>query len=169
MQSRRPLNLKVVGTPTSIVTIKKTSEEDRNENKSGASHRVWSSHIAIYGGEMMKRVMNSRTGTAIVDHLEVAQSFKTRLVGLIGRTSLPWGHGLLLRKSGNSIHTCFMRFRIDALFINKSGTIKYLAENIKPWRVIVAPCFESTDCLEVPAGTIKATGTITGDKVSVEI
>ncbi len=117
----------------------------------------------------MKRVMNSRTGTAIVDHLEVASNLKSRLVGLIGKPSLPWGHGLLIRRSGNSIHTCFMRFQIDVLFINKSGTIRHLAENIKPWRIIVAPCFETTDCLEIPAGTVKATGTIIGDKVSVEV
>jgi uncharacterized membrane protein (UPF0127 family) len=116
----------------------------------------------------MTVMINSRTKKVIVQNLEIANSMKTRLVGLIGRKTLSAGEGMLIKRSGNSIHTCFMKFAIDVAFVTKSGEVVYIKENIKPWRMVVAPLLKSTDCLELPAGTLKQNDTQIGDMLRVE-
>ncbi|MDZ4678773.1 MAG: DUF192 domain-containing protein [Oligoflexia bacterium] len=116
----------------------------------------------------MAKVINNRTNKILVDNLETAKHMSGRLVGLLGRTSLPDGHGLLLKRSGNSIHTFFMKFTIDVAFMDSKGTVKHLAHEVKPWRLIIAPLIFQTDCLELPAGTLKKTDTQKGDSLRVE-
>jgi uncharacterized protein len=116
----------------------------------------------------VKRVVNARNKNVVVEELEWADSMATRLVGLMGRRELPSGRGLWITRSGNSIHTCFMRFPIDVLFVAKNGLVKHAVKNIKPWRLVVAPLLMPTDCLELPAGTIEKTQTVVGDVLSVE-
>ena len=67
---------------------------------------------------MMNSVTNLRTQETIVTQLEVADTLRTRLQGLIGRKELKHGQGMLIKRSGNSIHTFFMKFNIDLIFIN---------------------------------------------------
>lgn len=116
----------------------------------------------------MASVVNNRNNKVIATHLEKAETLKSRLVGLIGRPTLPEGHGLWISRSGNSIHTFFMRFPIDVVFVNKKGEVKYVAHNVHPWKMIFAPLLVQTDCLELPAGTILKTDTRIGDVVRVE-
>lgn len=116
----------------------------------------------------MKRVTNTRNNLVLVDDLEMATTIMSRLIGLMGRKKLPLGKGMLITHSGNSIHTCFMRFPIDVAFVNKKGEIKHLRSDIKPWRLVVAPLLISTDCLELPAGTLKNCDTRIGDTLRVE-
>ena len=113
-------------------------------------------------------VRNARNNQVLVNELEIANSIFTRIVGLMGRPTLVEGRGLLIKRSGNSIHTFFMRFSIDLVFVNSKGQIKYLVRNMKPWKLAIAPVFLRTDCLELPAGTIDKTNTKTGDYLSVE-
>jgi uncharacterized protein len=63
----------------------------------------------------------------------VAQTPLTRLRGLLGRRPLREGEGLLLRPTG-SIHTCFMRQTIDAIFLDPDFTVLRVVANMKPWR-----------------------------------
>jgi len=56
-----------------------------------------------------------------------------RLVGLTGRRGLARGEGLLLRPT-NAIHTSFMRFAIDAVFLDRELAVVGIAENVRPWR-----------------------------------
>ena len=116
----------------------------------------------------MKRVTNSRNKLVLAEQLEIAASLLTRMIGLMGRSKLELGRGMLITRSGNSIHTCFMKFPIDVAFVNKTGEVKYLREDIKPWRMVVAPVLASTDCLELPAGTLKKCDTRIGDILRVE-
>jgi len=116
----------------------------------------------------MKRVINSRNNLVVVEALELASTLFTRMMGLMGRKIFSSGQGMLITRSGNSIHTCFMRFSIDVAFITKIGEIKYLKSEIKPWRMVVAPLLTSTDCLELPAGTLKKCDTRLGDILRVE-
>ena len=74
-----------------------------------------------------------RTGDIVADRVEVANTFFSRLKGLMMRENLPVGAGLLLDPCPQ-IHTCFMRFAIDAVFCDKTGKILYIEENMKPWR-----------------------------------
>ena len=67
---------------------------------------------------------------------EVAKSFFQRARGLIGRKSLASGTGLLILRC-NAIHTFFMRFPIDATFLDKNEQVVKVVRNIPPWRPFI--------------------------------
>ena len=67
---------------------------------------------------------------------EVAKSFFQRARGLIGRKSLAPGTGLLILRC-NAIHTFFMRFPIDATFLDKNDQVVKVVRNIPPWRPFI--------------------------------
>ena len=67
-----------------------------------------------------------------------ADGFASRFLGLMGRRALPDGEGLLL-VPGGSIHTLFMRFAIDAVFVSADGTALRVAPGVRPWRLARAP------------------------------
>ncbi len=112
--------------------------------------------------------MNSRNNKVVVEALEVATSLVDRMVGLISKKEFHVGQGMLITRSGNSIHTFFMKFPIDVAFINKTGEVKHLRENIVPWRMVFAPLVKETDCLELPAGVLKQCDVHIGDMLRVE-
>ena len=90
---------------------------------------------------------------------------------MMGRRSLPDGKALWL-PSSNGIHMFFMRFPIDAVFLgrpNGDGTRPVLAaaRDLPPWRGIVPLVRHADGVLELPAGTIRASGTEVGDAVRV--
>ena len=64
---------------------------------------------------------------------EVAESAFERMRGLIGRDGLGSGKGMLITKC-NCIHTFFMRFAIDATFLDRKGEVVKVVRNIRPWR-----------------------------------
>ena len=64
---------------------------------------------------------------------EVAERFAERLRGLIGRKGLERGKGMLIVRC-NCIHTFFMRFPIDATFLDRQGNVVKVVRNIRPWR-----------------------------------
>ena len=76
-----------------------------------------------------------RTGEVLAKEVEIANTYFTRLKGLMFRRGLEPGKGLLLDPCPQ-IHTCFMRFNIDAVFFNKDGLVLYVAEQMKPWRYV---------------------------------
>ena len=81
---------------------------------------------------------------------EVARTFLRRAVGLIGRKSLPPGEGLLILKC-NAIHTCFMRFPIDATFLDAGDNVVRTVRNIRPWRLFVWGGWRARKVLETAA------------------
>ncbi len=68
--------------------------------------------------------------------ITVANTFFTRLMGLMFRRDLPPDEGLLIERC-NAIHTCFMRFAIDATFLDAAGGVVKVVRNIPPWRLCV--------------------------------
>jgi uncharacterized membrane protein (UPF0127 family) len=74
----------------------------------------------------------------VVERLEVADGFWSRLWGLQFRKELPAGSGLLLVPC-SSIHTCWMRFAIDLVCLDSNGTVLAVKPNIRPWRVAFPP------------------------------
>jgi uncharacterized membrane protein (UPF0127 family) len=88
-------------------------------------------------------------GTVVCEHCLLAETMFTRLRGLLGRKGLAEGEGLLLRPA-SSIHTAFMRFTIDAVFIDRENRIVKVAAELRPWRM--AACRGSRAVLELPAG-----------------
>lgn len=81
---------------------------------------------------------------------EVARSFFQRLRGLIGRRSMPPGEGMLILRC-NAIHTFFMRFAIDATFLDRDGRVVKTVRNIKPWRPFVWGGWRAVQVLETAA------------------
>ena len=112
------------------------------------------------------RLRNARTGTLIAGHVEAALDSASRNRGLLGRDGLPPGHALVLGPS-NAIHTFFMRFPIDVLFVARDGRIVKLYRSLGAWRVAFA--LGATLTVELPAGTIDATGTERGDHLAFEV
>jgi uncharacterized protein len=87
-----------------------------------------------------------------------------RMRGLIGRESLPDGEGLLLRPAP-SIHTAFMRFPIDALFLDKDLRVLNIVESLSPWRV--ASKRRARAVLELAAGECARRGVRVGDRLGL--
>jgi uncharacterized protein len=95
---------------------------------------------------------------------DVANSFLTRGFGLIPRSGLAEGEGLLITKTG-SITMLFMRFAIDALFVDKSLRVLRVAPDLQPWVPAVGAPRGTDGVLELPAGTVARTGTQAGDEL----
>ena len=79
---------------------------------------------------------------------EVARSFPARARGLIGRDGLAPGCGLLIEKC-NAIHTFFMRFPIDAVFLDRNNRPVKVVRGIRPWRIFVWGGFRAVKTLEL--------------------
>lgn len=80
----------------------------------------------------------------------VADSFLSRLAGLMFRKEPPQGEGLLITRCG-TIHTCFMRFRIDAVFLDGDGGVVKVVKDIPPWRLCVRGGRRARQVLEIPS------------------
>lgn len=89
----------------------------------------------------------------IADPCFVAKNFWERSVGLMGHPYLEHGTGLWI-ESCNSIHTFFMKFSIDAIYVDRSGKILVIQRNLKPWR-IAKPIFKAHAVLEMMVGDSK--------------
>jgi uncharacterized membrane protein (UPF0127 family) len=79
----------------------------------------------------------------------VATSFVSRFRGLMGAAQLPSGSGLLLPGT-SSVHTHFMRFAIDVVFLDSAYRIVSVVERVRPWRLAAAKAATAT--LELAAG-----------------
>lgn len=111
-------------------------------------------------------VYNSSKNIVIATQVKVAKNFFTRTIGLLSRKSLSKEEGLVI-KPCSSIHTFFMKFAIDVLFVNKKGQIIALYENVKPWRILPLH-FTSSYVIELPAGMILDKNIDKGDVVRVD-
>jgi uncharacterized protein len=99
----------------------------------------------------MSRVVSirGRDGGIACERCRVADRALTRMRGLLGRRGLDSGEGLLLKPSP-SIMTFFMRFPIDAVFLDETGTVLKVRANLRPWRL--AGCRGAHSTLELRAG-----------------
>jgi uncharacterized protein len=116
---------------------------------------------------------NVSRSSLLAEHLEDGASFWAKFMGLMGRPSLPEGYGLWL-PGENGIHMLFMRFPIDVVFVSapSSGSTgrRVLAARraVPPWRGVVWRIGGAKGVLELPVGTIDATGTAVGDEIAIE-
>jgi uncharacterized membrane protein (UPF0127 family) len=101
-------------------------------------------------------------GRALCERCIVAASPLARLRGLLGRTSLGRDEGILLRPA-SSIHTAFMRFPIDAVFLDRDLRVLRIATNLRPWRT--AGCRGARAVLELSSGETERRGVRSGDRL----
>jgi len=97
-----------------------------------------------------------------LDRIEIADRPLPRMRGLLGRDGLPEGEGLLLRPAG-TIHTFFMRFPIDAVFLDRDLVVRKVASGVKPWRLVFARRARSV--LELAAGEAPRRGVAAGQRL----
>jgi uncharacterized protein len=95
---------------------------------------------------------------------ELADRPLSRMRGLMGRRGLPAGEGLLLTPAP-SIHTAFMRFPIDALFLDRDLRVLDIRASMPPWRV--ASKRHARAVLELPAGECARRGVEVGDRLEL--
>lgn len=95
-------------------------------------------------------IIHKESGKVLAKEMKVAQSFSERLIGLMFINEMKGFDGLLI-KNTNSIHNCFVRFPIDAVFVNKDFKVVKVLKNFKPWR-FSSIYFRAKHVLELPAG-----------------
>jgi uncharacterized protein len=108
------------------------------------------------------RLEREQGGGVVCERCEVADSVLTRMKGLLGRSSLSPGEGLLIR-SASSIHMFFMRFPIDAVFFDRTFRVIAIVESLRPWRV--AGRRGARAVLELPAGETARRGLRPGERL----
>jgi uncharacterized membrane protein (UPF0127 family) len=96
----------------------------------------------------------------------VADSFISRGLGLIPRSSLRAGEALRITQT-SSITMFFMRFRIDAVFVDRHARVVKTAQRLPPWLPAVF-ARGASEVIELPAGTIARSGTQVGDELLFE-
>jgi uncharacterized membrane protein (UPF0127 family) len=107
-------------------------------------------------------LMNARTEAPVANTVELAVNSAERRKGLLGRDSMAAGSALVITRC-NAVHTFWMRFAIDIAFVDKSGVVKKIVRDLRPWRIAGA-LFAST-AVEFPAGTLTENVLQVGDRV----
>ena len=109
-------------------------------------------------------IENSTRGKQLASNALLANESKTRREGLLKRTELPEGEGLLITPC-EAIHTFGMKFPIDVVFFDRNKKVRKIAHSVPRNRI--AFCFSAQTALELPAGTAQATGTEPGDQLTL--
>ncbi|MFZ5643885.1 MAG: DUF192 domain-containing protein [Bacillota bacterium] len=99
------------------------------------------------------KLVNNSTGEVLAGRIDTANSFMSRLTGLMGKKEMPDGYALLL-KPCSQIHTFFMKFSIDVIFLDRNWTARHIIENMLPWRI--SPFVPGAKfAAELPGGKLK--------------
>jgi uncharacterized membrane protein (UPF0127 family) len=109
-------------------------------------------------------VRNLTRKTQLVDKLEVAGSGIKRSKGLLGRSGLADGEGLWIVPC-EAVHTFFMQFPIDLVYIDRKHRVRKVRSSVPPWRI--SACLSAHSVVELPAGTVQATQTERGDILEI--
>jgi uncharacterized membrane protein (UPF0127 family) len=98
----------------------------------------------------LKKLIRKSDGHEIAHLCQVTDRLSERIVGLLGRTSLKKGACLWIEPC-SSIHTCFMKFPIDVVYVDYEGLVLKIRRNVKPWRFDL-PVFGARAVVEFAAG-----------------
>lgn len=114
---------------------------------------------------MGKLRVTNQSGKTLADRADIADTSAKRRTGLLKHTGLAEGEGLWI-KPCEGVHTFFMKFPIDVVFVSKSKKVLKVRPNMVRSRV--ALCLRAHSVLELPSGTLKATGTAKGDQLQFD-
>ena len=103
-------------------------------------------------------------GPVVCERCVLADSALRRMRGLLGRKNLDSGHGILIRPAP-AIHTWFMRFAIDAIFLDRELNVLSVRPGLRPWRM--AGQRGARAVLELPAGEAERRGIVPGNRLEV--
>jgi uncharacterized membrane protein (UPF0127 family) len=108
------------------------------------------------------KVSNLTRRTLLASSVEVASSSRERRKGLLGRDNLASREGLWIVPC-ESIHTFFMKFSIDLVYLDRSMRVKKVRSDVPPWRL--SACLTAYSVIELAAGSIKTSQTSPGDQL----
>lgn len=111
-------------------------------------------------------VKNVDRGTTLATQAKLASSYTARFFGLMGRKRVDDGGGLLLTKTA-SIHSFCMRFRFDAVFIDRENRVVKIVPAMRQWWIAFGGR-GAKDVIELPAGAAERSGTQPGDLLTFE-
>jgi len=109
-------------------------------------------------------LVNGRTGRPIATAFELATTSETRRKGLLGRDSLDPSAAMIIAPC-SSVHTFFMRFPIDIIFVRRDGTIRKIVRNVRPWRI--AGSLGTFATIEMAGRAVDLHDLRVGDRVSL--
>jgi uncharacterized membrane protein (UPF0127 family) len=109
-------------------------------------------------------VRNLTRGTSIGDAITSAETSTERRTGLLKHSRLAEGEGLWIFPC-EAVHTFFMKFALDLIYLDRKKRVKSVVQSVKPWRL--SACFLAHSVIELPVGTIERTGTQKGDEIEL--
>ena len=112
---------------------------------------------------MMQQLRVMYNGQEFLSRCDYNGSMLFRMRGLLGRHGLDQGQGILL-KPCNQIHMFFMKFPIDAIFLDRNDTVVHICHDIRPWR-ISRLIFKAVSVIECSSGMAKDAGILVGDQI----
>ena len=112
------------------------------------------------------RVHNLSRQQTLADRAVRAESFWSRFRGLLGRSGLEPGEGMVFEPC-NSVHMIGMRFAIDVIHLDKQGKVVRIVPSLRP-NQLGPLIWRSHVVIELPAGTAHATDTHEGDEIAIE-
>ena len=110
------------------------------------------------------QLQNIRNGRLVAETVIPAFESAARRKGLLGRDSLANGSAMVIAPS-NAIHTFWMRFAIDVLFVRRNGTVVKVARNVPPWRAVVG--LRAYAVIELPSGALGPGDVTVGDVLAL--
>ncbi len=113
----------------------------------------------------MKTLRLQKGATVLVERVEIAEGFWQRARGLLGLAGLGVGCGRLLTPCA-AVHTLFMRFPLDLIFMDARHCVVRTCWNIRPWR-FVAGGRQAQAVLEVESGWLSPASVRTGDQLTI--
>jgi uncharacterized protein len=128
------------------------------------SAQIQNSSGIPHSGEGRVVVVNVTRNTQIANRAEIAGSGMKRSKGLLGRKGLAPGEGMWIIPC-EAVHTFFMQFPIDLIYLDRKHRVKKTREGVPAWRL--SACLSAHSILELPAGTIRKTQTERGDVLEI--
>jgi uncharacterized protein len=112
------------------------------------------------------RATNSTRGTLVGNHIRVAETGLTRIVGLLGERKLVTGDGLLIVPS-QGVHTWGMQFPIDIAVLDDEWKVIAIRRDMRPFR-LTRMFWKAAAVLELPSGVLDSTSTSVGDTIEFD-
>ena len=109
---------------------------------------------------------NARSRQVIARDVELALSRAARRQGLLKRSSMPLDTAILLAPCF-MVHTAFMQFPIDIVFVDRRGYVRHMRREVAPWRMAASPRAYAT--IELPAGTLERHDIVVGDRLCLGV
>jgi uncharacterized membrane protein (UPF0127 family) len=120
--------------------------------------------VLLRGAEPPFALHHVRSGRVVATRVELALDSQSRRRGLLGRDEFEKGAALIIAPC-SSIHTFFMRFAIDVVFVSRDGRVLKTYSTLVPWRMAFS--FGAFAVIELPAGALSQLEARRGDVMHV--